>query len=216
MKITFWSDYACPFCYIGENHLKQAIKELGLEDKIELEMKSFQLDPHGPKNTDMTTIEKFVQKFGMSKEEAQSRIDMMTKMANKAGLEFHYDKSVMSRTTDAHRLTKYAANKEKDKVDALIDLLMEYYFVKNYNLADHDVLRKAAETVGLNMEEAEKVIKFDTLYLDEVESDHTQATMYGISSVPFFIVGKFGLAGAESVETMKKTISQAIEEGSLA
>ena len=29
MKITYWSDYACPWCYIGVSRLKNAIKELG-------------------------------------------------------------------------------------------------------------------------------------------------------------------------------------------
>lgn len=27
MKIVYWSDYACPYCYIGETRLKKAIKE---------------------------------------------------------------------------------------------------------------------------------------------------------------------------------------------
>ena len=28
MKIIYWSDYACPYCYIGEARLKKAIKDL--------------------------------------------------------------------------------------------------------------------------------------------------------------------------------------------
>ena len=31
MKITYWADYACPYCYIGETALKQAIRNLRLE-----------------------------------------------------------------------------------------------------------------------------------------------------------------------------------------
>ena len=30
MNIVYWSDYACPFCYIGETHMKQALKNLDL------------------------------------------------------------------------------------------------------------------------------------------------------------------------------------------
>ena len=45
MKITYWSDYACPYCYIGETYLKQAIADLGIGDQVEVEMKAFELDP---------------------------------------------------------------------------------------------------------------------------------------------------------------------------
>lgn len=29
MKVTYWSDYACPYCYIGETRLRKAIEALG-------------------------------------------------------------------------------------------------------------------------------------------------------------------------------------------
>ena len=28
MKIELWSDYACPFCYIGEKRLEKALAEI--------------------------------------------------------------------------------------------------------------------------------------------------------------------------------------------
>ena len=28
MKITYWSDYACPYCYIGEARLKKALEQI--------------------------------------------------------------------------------------------------------------------------------------------------------------------------------------------
>ena len=37
MKITYWSDYACPYCYIGEARLEKAIEELGLKEDIDVE-----------------------------------------------------------------------------------------------------------------------------------------------------------------------------------
>lgn len=58
MKITYWADYACPYCYIGETALKQAIKNLNLEHEITLEMKAFELDPDGPKSYEAPTAER--------------------------------------------------------------------------------------------------------------------------------------------------------------
>lgn len=45
MKIELWSDYACPFCYIGEKRLEKALAEIDGGDKVEIEFKSFELDP---------------------------------------------------------------------------------------------------------------------------------------------------------------------------
>lgn len=44
MRISIWGDYACPYCYIGETYLQKAIKELGVEDKIEYDLNAFQID----------------------------------------------------------------------------------------------------------------------------------------------------------------------------
>lgn len=40
MKITYWSDYACPYCYIGEAHLKKALEQIPELKGTEIEMKS--------------------------------------------------------------------------------------------------------------------------------------------------------------------------------
>ena len=41
MKITYWSDYACPYCYIGEARLKRALSYIPELKDTEIEMKSF-------------------------------------------------------------------------------------------------------------------------------------------------------------------------------
>jgi protein disulfide-isomerase len=45
MKVEIWSDVACPFCWIGKHHFESAVDQLGLEN-IEIEWRSFELDPH--------------------------------------------------------------------------------------------------------------------------------------------------------------------------
>ena len=47
MKITFWSDFACPWCWIGETNLEAALKSLGRT--AEFEMKAYELAPNAPK-----------------------------------------------------------------------------------------------------------------------------------------------------------------------
>ena len=42
MKIIYWSDFNCPYSYIGYTRLRKAIDELRLN--IEMEMKAFELE----------------------------------------------------------------------------------------------------------------------------------------------------------------------------
>lgn len=44
MKIEIWSDFVCPFCYIGKANLLQALHELNIND-AEIVWRSFELDP---------------------------------------------------------------------------------------------------------------------------------------------------------------------------
>ena len=37
MKIELWSDYSCPFCYIGEKRLEKDLAEIDGGDKVVIE-----------------------------------------------------------------------------------------------------------------------------------------------------------------------------------
>jgi len=45
MKIEIWSDFVCPFCYIGKRNLEAAIEQAGVKDEVEVVYKSYQLNP---------------------------------------------------------------------------------------------------------------------------------------------------------------------------
>ena len=59
MKIELWSDYACPFCYIGEKRLEKALAEIDGGDKVEIEFKSFELDPYASREVVSSTVDRF-------------------------------------------------------------------------------------------------------------------------------------------------------------
>ena len=45
IKIQYWSDFICPYCYIAEQRMKNLMKELNIFDKFEFKLLSFELDP---------------------------------------------------------------------------------------------------------------------------------------------------------------------------
>lgn len=93
MKITYWADYACPYCYIGETALKQAVKNLKIERKVTLEMKAFELEPDGPLSFEAPTAERNAKKYGYPVEEIRRNIEEVNRRGQALGLDMHYDES---------------------------------------------------------------------------------------------------------------------------
>lgn len=141
MRIVYWADYACPFCYIGETALKQAIKNLGLEKKVHLKMKAFELDPDGVERYECPTAERNAKKYGYPVEEIRKNIEEVNRQGQSLGLDMHYDKSQYTNTFDAHRITKLVQSKgNAELTEQLQERLFKAYFTDSMELADHAVL----------------------------------------------------------------------------
>lgn len=212
MKITYWSDYSCPYCYIGEARLKKAIDDIPELKDVEIEMKAFQLDPSAGEHAAGDTQTRFAHKYGISMQEAGETIEHISQMGIAEGLDFKYATTLFTNTMDAHRLTKMAHSKnDPELAEKIIEALFKAYFTDNKELADKELLQKIGEDAGLDAEEVKEVLSSDK-YKDEVLLDEREAARYGIHAVPFFVVGQYGISGAQSVDGMKATIMKVMEE----
>ena len=208
MTIEIWSDYACPFCYIGEKRLAKALAEVG-DKNIALEFKSFELDPYADKEVTTTTPERFATKYGLSLEAAQERIEQISLMGRREGIDFRYATTRYANTFDALRLTKFAQEKGHDEI---ITKLFDAYFTKNLVLSDFAVLKEIAAECGLDGKEVDEVLNSER-YAEDVRADEIQAAQLGIHGVPYFVVGgKYGLSGAQPVEILKQAITEALTD----
>ena len=206
--ITIWSDFACPFCYIGEKRLKDAVKELGVENEIKFEYRAFELDPNAPIHpTAGSTADRLAAKYGISHEEAKKRIDAIERMGNDLGLDFRFHSVKSVNTFDAHRLMKFAESEYEPVVaDALNFALFDAYFTKNLSLADRKVLLKLAGDAGIDEEQAKEVLEHG-LYADQVRFDEKEAASRGVHGVPYMIFdGEFAVPGAISTEDCKTAL----------
>ena len=113
MKIEIWSDYACPYCYIGERQLEKALENFSDRKNIVISYKAFELDPSASYETTTNTRERVAAKYGMSLEKAQEMIDGVTEHAKRVGLDYNYGTVQYTNTFEAHRITKYAETKGK-------------------------------------------------------------------------------------------------------
>lgn len=209
MKIEIWSDYACPFCYIGEKRMEKALAEIPGGDKVEVEFKSFELDPTASGKVLSSTVDRFAMKYGLTKEGAAERIEAISAMGRGEGIDFRYASTRYTNTFDSLRLTKYAQEQDKPEI---VEKLFDAYFTKNLELSDHAVLKEIAAECGLDGEDVSRVLESDR-YADEVRADEREAMERGIHAVPLFLIGgKYTASGAQPVDILKGVVEKAMEE----
>ncbi len=212
MKIEIWSDYVCPFCYIGKKQLEKALRDTGLADQVELVYKSYQLDPTTPVETNISTYESLAKKYGMTIEKAKEMTQGVASRAKEVGLDYNFDKLMEENTLKAHRLVKFAQQQGKDS--ALVEALLQGYFIEAKRISHDDVLMEIAEQVGLKREDVDDVLSSDD-FTTEVEEDIQEGLQLGVRGVPFFVVNrKYGISGAQPQEVFEDTLRKvAAEEG---
>ena len=207
MKIEIWSDYACPFCYIGEARLKKALGKIPAQ--VDVEFKSFELDPTAPHEVVSSTEERFAEKYGLSRDDARARIESISETGRAEGLDFKYLTTRYTNTFDALRLTKFATAHGHAEI---VEKLFDAYFTKNLELADFDVLKKISVECGLDATEVEKFLAGDE-FAAEVRDDEREAAAYGIHGVPYFVINeKYAVSGAQPTEVLVATLRRILAE----
>ncbi|RVT79722.1 DsbA family oxidoreductase [Flavobacterium sufflavum] len=211
LKIQIWSDIMCPFCYIGKRRLENAITQFGHQDTIEIEWKSFQLDPNFIASEDDNLVEHLAEKYRKDKDWAIETLENMTQNAANSGLEFHFEKSVMANSFHAHRLLHLA--KKQNLGSQLKELLFKAYFTNGEDVNNKETLKQIGIQAGLDPNKIDEVLNSNS-YADEVQQDMLAAQKIGVQGVPFFIFdNKYAISGAQHVETFVKTLEKVWEEG---
>jgi predicted DsbA family dithiol-disulfide isomerase len=106
----------------------------------------------------------------------------------------------------AQEMGKWAETQEGG--EAIHDAFNRAYFVDGRNIADMDVLLDVAETAGLSREAAAEVIETRS-YREAVDEDWSKSRDYGVTGVPTFVAGGYGVVGAQQYEALEQLLTQA-------
>lgn len=212
MKIEVWSDIMCPFCYIGKRKLEKSIAESPFKDEIEIEWKSYQLNPDMVTDLSIDINEYLATHKGMPLEQARKMNQQVSEMAAQEGLEFNFDKSVVANSFKAHVFAHFA--KKYGKQIEAEELLFDGYFKNGANVDDVEYLKGLATKLDLDASELESVFQDGSLD-DEVKMDIHEARQIGVRGVPFFVYDrKYAISGVQPQELFAQTLNQAFEEWS--
>ena len=196
LKITVFSDYICPFCYIGDARLNC------LRDEYDLKVNWCFLEIH----PETPTEGMHVSKLGYEDETWRKMMATLVAMAEEDDLPFRvHDFTTNSRS--ALLLAEAVKRANTELFYKLHNRLFESLFVEGENIGDRDVLRKIASDVGLAQEITEQAWE-DPKYDNYLKQYHQAAQELKVSATPTFFIGESSLRidGAVPYDEMLKII----------
>jgi len=210
MKVEIWSDVVCPFCYIGKRKFEKALNQFAAKDIVEIEWKSFQLDPEMDNSEGLNVHQYLGKRKGVTMADGKRMNDQMSAIAFEVGLEYNFDKAIINNTLNAHRLLHFA--KTKGVQHQMKERIFKAYYTEGLDVADIDTLATLAAEVGLNAVETKEILTSD-VYTIEVLGDQQQAFKIGVQGVPFYVFNnKYAVSGAQPTEVFAQVLQKVLDE----
>ena len=214
MKVEIWSDVVCPWCYIGKRRFETALARFDHAADVEVEWRSFQLNPAQPRGAREPLEESLARKMGGTVEQARATNARVTELAAAEGLEYHFETYRVVNTFDAHRVMHLA--KAHGLGTEAHERLLRAQLVEGEILEDHDTLVRLAAEVGLEVDETRRVLASDA-YAADVEADIALAQTFGAGGVPFFVIDRrYGVSGAQPAELFLEALETARRDAAAA
>jgi predicted DsbA family dithiol-disulfide isomerase len=210
MRIEIWSDVACPWCYIGKRRFETALADFAHRDSVEVQWRSYQLDPGLPEHYEGTELDYLSTRKGMARAQVSEMFEHVAEQARGEGLAYRFDDVVVANSFTAHRLIHLAA--AHGKQDAAKERLLSDHFEHGKDIGSREYLTSLTRELGIDADEAAELFTSDK-YAAEVRHDFAEGRALGVSGVPFFVIDrKFGLSGAQPAATFARALDQAWQE----
>jgi predicted DsbA family dithiol-disulfide isomerase len=196
IKIKVYSDYVCPFCFLAEKPLEEAIEG----KDVEVEWMPYELRPYP--NETLKPEGHYLQSTWKQS---------IYPMADRMGIEIALPKvSPQPHTHLAFEGYQYA--KEKGKGNEYNDRMLRAFFQEEQDIGNIDVLTKLAGELGLDvMEYREALISRRYKEVHERALKHAYEEV-NITAVPTFIIGNTSITGMRSKETFEQIIKDELDK----
>jgi predicted DsbA family dithiol-disulfide isomerase len=171
VRITVWSDYVCPFCYLGEPVLERIRDELGSD--VAVEWRAFELRPEPVPTLDPGGD--YLHSIWNSS---------VYPMAQRRGMLLRLP-PVQPRSRRALEAAELA--RERGRFEPMHHALFRAFFEDGRDLDDLEVLLEVGTSAGLDPEELRTALE-QGLHTEPVLRDERLAQELGISGVPAMLV----------------------------
>ncbi len=195
LTLEVFSDYVCPWCYLGDNRVKK------LKDNFDIDVKlvHFPLHPETP-----VEGRRLMDLFGTDQAGIDEKNTRMRGLMADEGLPFA-DRTHTFNSRLAQEVGKWAETQPGG--DGIHDHFFEAYFVDKRNIAETDVILDVVAKAGLDVDAARDVIEKRT-FKDAVDEDWSKSHAYGVTGVPTFVSAGHGMVGAQPYDALAAFVTE--------
>jgi predicted DsbA family dithiol-disulfide isomerase len=181
-SVTIWSDYICPFCYVGLERGEWLAERFGAD----VEWLPFDLHPeYPPEGIPRTALE---ERYGPG-------IHERTREAIEAADLTYNPPARIPNSRAALAVTELA--RDRGLHEEVHARLMHAYWSEARDLGERETLLDLVEEAGLDRTEAAAALD-DEMYAGRVRESTERAQLHGIAAVPAFVLdGRLLVLGAQ-------------------
>lgn len=196
LQVTVFSDYICPFCYVGHHRLMR------LKDNYDIKVNWCLLEIH-PENSEQGQA---ITSLDYPSEQWEQLVKNLIRVAQEENIPLS-ELTFTTNSKNALLLAEHCKQLGHDKFYALHEKLFTSYFVEQKNIGDKNVLRNIANNVGID-EETTELAWADGPQYHRLLQNYQTARKYEIQSVPSFIFGERVLTGVVSEDVMRNAAAE--------
>jgi predicted DsbA family dithiol-disulfide isomerase len=199
LKVTVFSDYICPFCYIGHHRLKR------LRDEYDLKINWCFLEIHPETSAEGEPVAS----LEYPSEQWSQMMQNLEAVAREEGIALA-EHTFTTNSRDALLLAEAAKEQGSEKFYALHEKLFSAFFVDGKNIGDRNILRGLAADCGID-EEVVELAWQDDKYQQRISTNYHEARHHEIQAVPSYIFGARKLTGVVPEDLMRSAASELLE-----
>ena len=199
LRLTVWSDYLCPWCYVAATRLHRLRDEF--DGRVALEWRSYLLRPYPNKKRTLEEFRTYTRTWARPAAEPDAP----------AFRPWESDTGPPSHSMPPHLVAKAAAGLGPDAFELMHERLLRAYFGENQDITDADTLIALWAEVGLPVEEFRRAC--DQALVDVVVREHNEAVALGLSGVPAVRMAgnDVPLPGALPYDSYRRWVERALE-----
>lgn len=209
--VDLWTDLVCPWCYLGEARLHDAIEAEGLTGRVHLRLHSFELDPTAPVGEGRSNIAHLVQAKGMPEADVRAMEAQIQQLAGELHRDYAPERP-MANTRAVHRVMQAVHSSagespagEQAAAAFFLGLQRDYFAGRVDPFDAEQVIARAVEA-GLDQDTARSAWEGATGE-EAVADDVALAQEIGVRGVPFFVFDEtYSAPGAIPLDAFRQVL----------
>ncbi len=200
LNVTVFSDYICPFCYVGHHRLMR------LKDSYDLKINWCFIEIH----PETSAQGEPVASLAYPSEQWNQLMQILEAVAREEGI-IMAEHTFTTNSKDALLLSEASKQEGRDKFYDLHERLFSAFFVDSRNIGDRDVLRELAPEAGIDNDVIESAWQ-DPKHQQHLMNNYDAARRHEIQAVPSFIFGERKLTGVVTEDVFRSAAEELIRK----